>query len=289
MSRGLSLHIGLNMVDPTHYAGWDGRLYGCEFDANDMEQLAHSCGFQTSKLLTNEATADAIVATIAGAARELNAGDIFFLSFSGHGGQVPDLNGEDDEPDRTDETWLAYDRQIVDDEVYVHWSRFRSGVRIVVLSDCCHGGAVTINRAIVGLDPIVGLNPIATRDAAAAQSPPYRAMPLDVTIATYRESRDLYDGFQRDLPSSSTSEGDVGATVLSFLACQDDQLARDGFGNGLFTEVLLAVWDGGAWKGGHTSFYEAIRSRMPEAQQPNYKVMGAEDDDFERQTPFTVG
>ena len=61
MARGMSLHIGLNAVDPAHYNGWDGALTACEFDANDMESLAQSRGFETTKLLTGEAMADAIL------------------------------------------------------------------------------------------------------------------------------------------------------------------------------------------------------------------------------------
>jgi hypothetical protein len=38
MARGISLHIGLNRVDPDHYDGWDGALTACEFDAEDMEE-----------------------------------------------------------------------------------------------------------------------------------------------------------------------------------------------------------------------------------------------------------
>ena len=72
---------------------------------------------------------------------ELEAGDIFFVTYSGHGGQVPDLNDED-ETDGSDETWLAYDRQIVDDELYELWAKFKPGVRILVLSDSCHSGSV---------------------------------------------------------------------------------------------------------------------------------------------------
>ncbi len=69
-------------------------------------------------------------------------GDIYFLTYSGHGGQVPDTNGEG-ESDSSDETWLAYDRQIVDDELYELWAKFKPGVRIVVLSDSCHSGPST--------------------------------------------------------------------------------------------------------------------------------------------------
>ena len=31
-ARGVSLHIGLNSVDPKHYGGWSGDLVACEFD-----------------------------------------------------------------------------------------------------------------------------------------------------------------------------------------------------------------------------------------------------------------
>ena len=55
------------------------------------------------------------------------------LSYSGHGGQLPDLN--DDEPDQEDETWCLYDGQVVDDELSELYSHFKQGVRILVLSD----------------------------------------------------------------------------------------------------------------------------------------------------------
>lgn len=37
-TKGISLHIGLNRVDPAHYQGWDGKLNGCENDAKSMER-----------------------------------------------------------------------------------------------------------------------------------------------------------------------------------------------------------------------------------------------------------
>src|SRR4029453_14030096 len=58
--RGLSLHTGVNRVDPAHYDGWDCALNACEFDANDMETLAKSRGFEGSRLLTDEGRADAL-------------------------------------------------------------------------------------------------------------------------------------------------------------------------------------------------------------------------------------
>lgn len=236
---GRSLHIGLNRVDPAHYNGWNGALNACEFDANDMETLAKSRGFETSKLLTQEATAGAIIAAIEDAASGLGPGDIFLCSYSGHGSQVADTN--DDEPDHSDETWVAFDRQIADDELYALWGRFRPGVRIIVLSDSCHSGSVA--RRIDDEVP----DPVATREAADRESPRYRAMPRDVMIATYRAHQDLYDGIQSSVVTAP--KADIGATVLLVSGCQDDQLSLDGFSNGLFTENLRAVWNDGAWRG----------------------------------------
>jgi metacaspase-1 len=280
MALGISLHVGLNRVDPAHYQGWDGELTACEFDANDMRAIAEGQGFEARSLLTKEATSDAVLAAIERAAGELDQGDLFLCTYSGHGGQVPDRNGEDEE-DRSDETWVAYDRQIVDDELYALWSRFAPGVRIFVLSDSCHSG--TVVRDIEAKVP----GPVSTRQKAAAESPRYRALPRDVMIATYRANARLYDAIQERLPGAERA--DPAATVLLISGCRDDQLSLDGFSNGLFTENLCAVWADGAWEGGHAEFREAIRARMPAKQQPNYLRVGAANPEFEQQKPFTVG
>jgi metacaspase-1 len=281
MAQGISLHVGLNRVDPAHYQGWDGVLTACEFDANDMRAIAESQGFQPRSLLTAEATSQAVLGVIEAAAGELGPGDLFLCTYSGHGGQVPDRNGEGEE-DRSDETWVAYDRQIVDDELYALWGRFAPGVRIFVLSDSCHSGTVTKNIEADVPDPV------STRDKAAAESPRYKALPRDVMIATYRANAQLYDDIQKRVPGAE--KADPAATVLLISGCRDDQLSLDGFSNGLFTENLRAVWGDGAWDGGgYAQFREEIRARMPAKQQPNYFRVGTDNPGFEQQKPFTIG
>jgi hypothetical protein len=46
-TKGISLHIGLNRVDSTHYQGWDGELNGCENDAKSMAAIARQQGFES--------------------------------------------------------------------------------------------------------------------------------------------------------------------------------------------------------------------------------------------------
>jgi hypothetical protein len=88
MSNSISLHVGLNSVNPGHYQGWQGPLTACEMDASDMKMIAQSCGFQATGLLTANASRKAVTKAITAAARALQAGDTFFLTHSGHGGQL---------------------------------------------------------------------------------------------------------------------------------------------------------------------------------------------------------
>jgi hypothetical protein len=222
-----------------------------------------------------------VAAGIECAAQELAAGDLFLLTYWGHGGQVPDRNDEL-ESDRADETWLLYNRQLVDDELFALWAKFQLGVRMLVLSDSSHSGSV--QKAMDGDAP----DAVATRETADAQSPRYRAMPRDVMIATYRAHANLYDAIQEAVPSSVVSE--IGATVLLISGCGNDQLSLDGFTNGLFMENLLATWADGTWNGGgYRHFHQDIRSHMPASQQPNFMQVGLANPDFEQQSPFTIG
>ena len=102
-AQGISLNVGLNEVNPQHYGGWDGKLVAAEADARQMETIAVSAGMQTQVLLSTSATRAKVLSGIKAAARTLVAGDLFLLSYSGNGGEVPDMNG--DEADRQDRTW----------------------------------------------------------------------------------------------------------------------------------------------------------------------------------------
>jgi hypothetical protein len=143
MARGVSLHIGLNEVDPNHYKDgdgnpWKGELAACEADAHAMVDLATGQKFEVrGPLLSKQATSAAVIGEITKVAGELDPGDIFFLTYSGHGGQVTNLNPDDDpEEDDLDETWCLYDRELIDDELFGLLATFKPGVRVVLLSGC---------------------------------------------------------------------------------------------------------------------------------------------------------
>ena len=279
MSRGLSLHVGINSVDPSHYNGWDGSLRACELDARDMEAIAKQRGFEPTVLLTQEGTADAVKNAIRRAASELGSGDFFWLTYSGHGGQVTDTNS-DDETDTKDETWVLYDRQLVDDELYALWSEFKEGVRIFVLSDSCHSGSVTREIFDAAVPSIVA------KGMVDDDRPKTKELPKDVETATETANAQLYKDIQASHPSAE--KVDVSGTVLLISGCQDNQLSLDGTRNGMFTQQLRAVWNDGRWQGSYPVFHKAIGARMPPTQTPNYYTVGAANGDYERQTPLTL-
>jgi hypothetical protein len=273
MAKGISLHIGLNRVCCWHYNGWSGKLKACEADAEDLYALAESLGYQASILKTRKATRQGVIEGIRAAAQACKPGDIFLLTYSGHGGQIPDSNHDED--DQVDETWVLYDGELIDDELYHLWAQFEAGVRILVFSDSCHSG--TVVRAIDAKDPVL----------RRFDGRRYRFMPHDVAVRTYRWRWRFYQAITAALPASPAA---IQAAVLLISGCQDIEFSMDGDENGLFTGTLLDVWDGGHFNGTYADFHQAIVDAIPVYfnQHPNYFTAGAVDPVFESQKPFTI-
>lgn len=139
MARGIALLTGVKDVS-------NGGL-GCEHDVDNMAKVLSSVGKYEFKILkTEQATASAILAHIDDAASTLKSGDMFVFYFSGHGGQKPAAN-KDEEADGQDETLCTFASEIVDNDLAERWLKFAPGVRIVMLSDCCYSG--TNNKLVV--------------------------------------------------------------------------------------------------------------------------------------------
>lgn len=281
--RGLSLHFGVNVVNPAAYNGWDGALGGCEPDANDMEKLAKSLGYTTKKFLSPAATSGALLSELAGAAHTLRTGDILFLTYSGHGGQVPDTNNDEDADDveGLDETWCLHDRQVIDDELFAAFAKFARGVRIIVLSDSCHSGTVLRGAEYDAVARVLATNPESDLKIKA-----YRSVPIELRRAIYTTHRALYDGIQAIVEPVNAAS--VQASVMLISGCQDDQLSGDTGFNGVFTSRMMRVWNSGSFGGGYRQFHETIRRQMPSTQQPNLYMVGASNEGFMAQKPFAI-
>lgn len=221
---GYSLHIGLNRVDPAAYPFPVPPLAGCVNDANDVRDIAQSKGLRTRQLTDGQATSAAVTASIDTAAQTLAAGDLFVLTYSGHGSQLPDTSGDESE----DETWVLWDRQFLDDELYALFGRFRAGVRILLISDSCHSGTVgrtlitnAAEQAAAGLDRAVTRLVDANVDAELSTLQTVRlAMSLSAAVQP---------ALERLLTDRAPNPNAVNDIVLSAVGdlVQDHSLARD--------------------------------------------------------------
>ncbi|MFF4343725.1 caspase family protein [Kitasatospora sp. NPDC001540] len=297
---GIALHIGLNGVDPDAYEGWDGALDAGEPDALALERITRKLRYDTRTLLTRQATTKAVLGEISRAATTLRDGDIFVLTYAGHGGQLADLDG--DEPDHRDETWVLYDRQLLDDELRVALSGFPAGVRVVVVSDSCHSGTVIRDSA----DALMSQRGIAaafaevaprargrdrsragaSRAVAETETPKVRQIPSDVQRRVQAEQGARYRAIRRGVPRAEESA--VDASVLLLAACMDNQTAAEQFGHGLFTATLLEQWDGRRFAASYQEVISTARTQLPPLQSPNLLTLGRTRPGFKDQTLFAL-
>jgi hypothetical protein len=264
MAQGMSIHIGLNAVNPASYDGeWNGHLVGAVQDAEDMYAIAMQQGFQPVKLLAEAATRDAVIDAIGVACETLVAGDILLVTYGGHGGTVRDVSG--DESDGIDETWCLYDGHLLDDELYALWACFVAGVRILIVSDSCHSGTVT--RAGVGRP---------------------RAMPREVALETWKQHRAFY----LNLAANAVPVKPVQASVRLLAASNEGELAYDGVYNGIpngfFTKCLKQVWANGGFTGDYDDFFDALYDLMYIYQPPEHSVIGTQNAGYDQQKPFQI-
>lgn len=278
MPKGISLHIGVNEVDPGSYDGsWEGRLRCCVEDARAMSEIAEAMGHDCRVLTNENATIENVKAEIEAAAAALGPGDTFLLSASCHGTQTVTLNYDDDDEDGKDETWALYNGQLLDNELTELWVKFERGVNIIVFSDTCHSGTVALAPTGAGIAfSLTPFNFLSARfEPKLAEALPEflpdrssedemlqsRLMPVEVSFLTYQRNRDYYDHVRE---SFVAKKDDIKASLLVFTACADDKLAYERGFHGVFTGRVLDVWAEGDFNGDYSEFFENVRQLMTE-------------------------
>lgn len=268
MATGLSLHIGINQVDPRHY-GSQMPLKGAVPDAKDMYALATKIGYEAFSLTDSAATTGNVAKRITKFAQRLKQGDIALITYAGHGSQIFDAGR--DETDALDETWCLYDRMLIDDEIYRLLGYFDEGVRVLIVSDSCHSG--TAVRLI-------------SNDIPSSGTEVFRALPIDDAGPIVELHQNTYNAAKFLSYRSDIEE--LSASVELLAACQDHQLAKDLGSNGLFTQNLISTWDGGSFQGNHPQFFDNICAFMPPEQMPNRLSLGPGHPKFQTGKPFEI-
>lgn len=147
LNKQRALLIGIN------YKGQKGQLSGCHNDVHNVSQyLQEVQGFKEENItmlmddgMHKPPTKSAIISAFKRLVKQTKEGDVVFFHYSGHGGRLPDDNGDED--DGYDETLIPLDfkksGQIRDDDllkILVH--PMPANVSMTCLMDCCHSGTV---------------------------------------------------------------------------------------------------------------------------------------------------
>ncbi|KAF1352102.1 Metacaspase-1A [Delphinella strobiligena] len=146
--RRKALIIGIN------YFGQKGQLRGCINDAKNMSNyLNEYFGYKREDMVIltddqqnpmSQPTKANILRAMHWLVKDARPNDSLFFHYSGHGGQTPDLDGDED--DGYDEVIYPVDyRQtshIVDDEMHrILVMPLQPGVRLTAIFDSCHSGS----------------------------------------------------------------------------------------------------------------------------------------------------
>ncbi|KAK0495579.1 peptidase C14, caspase domain-containing protein [Armillaria luteobubalina] len=107
--------------------------------------LEHGYQAQDITMLTDETdnkpTKDNILNALSSLVKGAQTNDLFFLHYSGHGGQVFDKNGDED--DGADEVIECVDSSVItDDDIHTILQSLPPGCRLTALFDSCHSGTV---------------------------------------------------------------------------------------------------------------------------------------------------
>lgn len=241
--KKLALCIGIN-----DYPGTDSDLSGCVNDAEDWAKLLEGRGFTCSLFIDSQATKSAMLEAIRTNVKDLGRGDLFVVTFSGHGTWTADANG--DEADFRDEALCPYDLMevgpVVDDELFDVFSNRVFGSKVVLISDSCHSG--TMARFAPAF--------MATRRV--------KFIPPEVWLRSAKETRVASLAARAPLRRKR-----MGALVMA--GCQDWEYSYDAVfanrPNGAFTFFAIAALNNLSNQT-YSAWQKAIRVSLPSVEYP---------------------
>jgi subtilisin family serine protease len=262
----LSLHIGINKVDPAYYQGIVPPLFGCLKDMANMRDMAQKLGYKTISLENAQATRTAILQQIESLGKLLGPGGTLLITYAGHGAPIPD--SDNDEIDRQDESWVTYDGFLLDDEINNCLASIPAGRRVVLVSDSCHSQTVT--RELLPPDVRV------------------RSISKELVQEILKENNATISQLRAAIGPKLTPS----AYIKLLSACKDNQFAKETGGAGVFSTRLLEILNELSKQQKLTTYSDLItkiNDRMNDSQQvAGMFNSGATSAAFDNEHPFTV-
>ncbi len=189
-------------------------LPGCMTDLDGMKSLLMSeFGFPEANirvLSNNKATKAAFLGELDDMVSMAEPGDSVVVYYSGHGGQVPDLNDDDETEDNLDEALITYDFDpknpdtwLLDDHLRASLSQLKTR-KALVLIDACHAGTGTrgdiINKkAEFGFDDMLGRGRVDKNSMEVSKDRPESHVLIAACAPNELSAMGEYDGKLRSL------------------------------------------------------------------------------------------
>jgi len=190
-TRRFAVCVGLRKVVYDSLA----ELPGCPIDVDRFACALEKMKFPNGSVVVlkdENATCRAVYTAILGAAETLESGDLFVLLVSGHGGR---------------ESWCLYDGKATNRQIVWMLSRFRKGVRILIVNDQCHSGAFFAPK----------------RDCEVS--------PFEIICRN--------DGCDDSWEPSVVWSSPDFPMVMQFASCRGEQQSADGLAGGSWTQALI--------------------------------------------------
>ncbi|QHJ01319.1 hypothetical protein GT347_27025 [Xylophilus rhododendri] len=226
-------------------------LSGCVDDTRTWQRTLTALGFEVASLCDKDASHQAIVETLGVLVRDARAGDTLVVHYSGHGTQVDDFDGDED--DGLDEALVPIDFQagafLVDDDLRDIFRQLPPGVDLTCFIDCCHSGTIT---------RMLGRSTGGPRSA-----PDTRARLLKHTddwqdwMRAHERFRQRQASRTLSLRGSRALENNAIGWV-NFSACASHELAYESGGSGDFTRHTTALLTRGALQLSNRAFQDAV-------------------------------
>ncbi|HRI62011.1 MAG TPA: caspase family protein [Saprospiraceae bacterium] len=131
--KKVSIHLGINKYDADYYGG-NIDLGQCVYDAERLEDYSTANGFSAYAMLNGNATVDNFTRKMTDAAKTLKKGDILFLTDSSHGTYDDNIVGA---KTKRQTAICLHDGIFWDYEMRELLKKFKAGVKVIWLSDCC--------------------------------------------------------------------------------------------------------------------------------------------------------
>jgi hypothetical protein len=240
-----ALCVGIDAYPPPN------ALTGCVKDVAIWTQTLQSAQFEVTPLIQTQATHANILTELRNLVSRSKPGDVLVFQYSGHGTQVPDLDGDED--DGNDEALVPVDFNegafLIDDDIRAVFDLLPAGVNLTAFVDCCHSGTITrmLGRNTNGTD-MEG-----TRFLKQTEQ-------WESWIQAHSRFRERV--FQtQSAPIGGAQRGLLGANALrwtNFSACDATEVALEHNGNGDFSRHATGLLVGDLSRFTHRAFQDQL-------------------------------